>query len=99
VSELDPLIHAPRRLRIMATLDAADTVELAHLRNRMELSASDLSKQMSAVADAGYVRVRKTGKGPGSATWYSLTKPGRRAYRDHIAALRALIDAPVREET
>jgi len=75
-------------------LDATDSVEFAFLQERLELSPSDLSKQMSTLADAGYVRIKKTGQGPGSSTWYSLTRDGRGAYREYVATLRALIDQP-----
>lgn len=79
----------------MTILHATDSVEFAFLQSRLGLSASDLSKQMSALLDAGYAKAKKTGRGPGSATWYSLTRDGARAYRTHVAALRALIEAPI----
>lgn len=92
LAELDALIHAPKRLRIMSILTATDGAEFAFLQERLELTAPDLSKQMSALSDAGYVSVRKTGRGPGSATWYRATKQGRTAFDRHVEALRDLID-------
>lgn len=92
MSTLDPLIHAPKRLRIMAILSTFDHVTFALLQERLDLTAPDLSKQLSALQDAGYVRVRKTGHGPGSKTWVSMTRKGVRAYRQHAAALREVLD-------
>ena len=37
--------------------------EFAFLREVLAISDSDLSKQMSALAEAGYVTVKKTGRG------------------------------------
>lgn len=91
MDELDPLIHAPKRLRVMTVLSTAE-VEFSRLRERLELSAPDLSKQMRQLIDAGYVESRKTGKGPGSTTWYKLTRQGRRAYDDYLSRLRRLLD-------
>ncbi|MFO7291466.1 MAG: transcriptional regulator [Actinomycetes bacterium] len=91
MDELDPLIHAPKRLRIMTVLSTAE-VEFSRLQERLGLSAPDLSKQMRQLVDAGYVEARKTGKGPGSTTWYKLTRQGRRAYDDYLATLRRLLD-------
>lgn len=91
MSELDPLIHPPKRLRIMSLLAATDGIEFAFLRQRLDLSPSDLSKQMSTLEDAGYVKVHKTGRGPGSTTWYRLTRLGRGRYEAHVGALRDLI--------
>lgn len=76
----------------MSILTATDGAEFAFLRERLELTAPDLSMQMSALSDAGYVSVRKTGRGPGSATWYSATKKERTAFEGHVQALRDLID-------
>lgn len=98
MSELDPLIHAPKRLRIMTILHAVESVEFAFLQDRLGLSASDLSKQMSALADAGYAKIKKTGRGPGSTTWFNLTRAGRSAYASHVAALRALLNEPLEAE-
>lgn len=87
---LDPVIHAPKRLRIMSILAAAE-VEFSYLQNRLAVSAPDLSKQMRQLGDAGYVRANKTGMGPGSATWYKLTKEGRAAYERYLEQLRSLV--------
>jgi len=91
---LDPLIHAPKRLRVMTILHATEAVEFQFLKEHLGLSPSDLSKQMSALVDAGYARARKTGKGPGSSTWYRMTREGRNAYEAHVAALKALLNPP-----
>lgn len=93
MSELDPLIHAPKRLRLMAILSTFDHATFALLRDRLELTDPDLSKQLKALQDAGYVRTSKTGRGPGSETWVTMTRGGMKAYRGHVAALREVLDA------
>ncbi len=55
LTSLDPVIHAPKRLAAMAMLDAAESADFTFLREHLGLSDSDLSKQMSALAQAGYV--------------------------------------------
>lgn len=96
LGDLDSVIHAPKRLRAMAILGAAKWVEFSFLREQLEVSDSDLSKQMAALTDAGYAEVKKNGHGRGSTTWFGITSAGRRAFNSHVAALRALVDdAPV----
>ena len=51
-----------------------------------------LSKHISALADAGYVRSRKGVQAGRRTTWIELTSAGRKALREHVAALRQLID-------
>jgi len=89
MTALDPIIHAPKRLRIMAILSTAEA-EFAYLQERLKVTAPDLSKQMRQLVDAGYVKARKTGKGPGSATWYRMTRAGDTAYARYLDQLRAL---------
>lgn len=91
---LDPVIHAPKRLATMALLVSSTSATFAFVRDQLELSDSDLSKQMSALERAGYVSVHKSGRGPGSITTYRVTAAGEAAYRRHLTALRRLIDAP-----
>ena len=92
MAELDPLIHAPARLQAMTTLSAVSEAEFATLRAALEVSDSVLSKHLSALAEAGYVRIRKGALSGRRTTWIALTANGRKALRGHVAALRRLID-------
>jgi DNA-binding MarR family transcriptional regulator len=92
MAELDPLIHAPARLQAMTTLSAVSEAEFATLRAVLEVSDSVLSKHLSALAEAGYVRIRKGVLSGRRTTWIALTAKGRKALRGHVAALRRLID-------
>lgn len=95
IAELDPVIHAPKRLGAMAMLAAAKWVEFSFLREQLDVSDSDLSKQMTALVDAGYASVKKQGHGRSGQTWFAATGAGRNALERHMAALRALVeDAP-----
>lgn len=94
LADLDAVLSAPKRLGIMAMLDAAKSVEFSFLREQLGLSDSDLSKQMSALCDSGYARMRKTGHGRGSTTWFSITSEGKRNFDAHVRALKQLIDDP-----
>ena len=92
MAELDPLIHAPARLQVVTTLSAVSEAEFATLRGVLEVSDSVLSKHISALVDAGYVRTRKGVRAGRRTTWVGLTSAGRDALREHVAALRRLID-------
>ncbi|WP_426563275.1 transcriptional regulator [Angustibacter sp. McL0619] len=89
---LDPLIHAPARLQVVTMLSAVSEAEFATLRAVLDVSDSVLSKHVSALADAGYVRTRKGVRAGRRTTWIGLTSTGRKALREHVAALRQLID-------
>lgn len=87
---LDEVIHAPVRLSIMTTLSGVDDAEFGALRDAVEVSDSVLSRQISTLEVAGYVKVKKGHVGKRPRTWLSLTSTGRRALAQHLAALREI---------
>jgi DNA-binding MarR family transcriptional regulator len=89
---LDEVIHAPVRFSIVASLAGADEAEFSAVRDTVEVSDSVLSRQVSTLEAAGYVKVRKGYVGKRPRTWLSLTATGRAAYGRHLAALRAIAD-------
>ena len=93
MNDIDPVIHAPARLRLCAMLTAVDTARFGTVRDRLGVSDSVLSKHVSALAEAGYVRTTKGSVDGQRATWVALTPRGRTAFAAHVAALRAVIDA------
>ncbi|MEN2789629.1 transcriptional regulator [Sphingomonas oligophenolica] len=86
----DPIIHPPARLQIMAVLATVQDAEFAMLRKTADISDSVLSKHLSALSEAGYVRLRKAAQDGRQRTWASITRAGRAAFRGHVAALQAL---------
>lgn len=90
VADLDPVIHAPKRLSIMALLVSSTSTDFGFLREHLRVSDSDLSKQMSTLVNAGYVHVRKT-RGRGGTSTYSVSQRGAAAFRRHREGLRAIL--------
>jgi DNA-binding MarR family transcriptional regulator len=91
---LDPLIHAPTRLRLLvtlATLDDGDTLSFSRLQDVLNLTAGNLITHLRKLEDAGYIRTDKTGSGAASLTAVALTGSGRAALDAYIAALRGLL--------
>jgi DNA-binding transcriptional ArsR family regulator len=93
IADLDPIIHAPKRLAVMALLAHSDACDFAFVRSHVGISDSDLSKQMSALEKAGYVKITKTGRGRGASTWYRITPAGKTAYTHHVKTLTAIVTA------
>lgn len=89
---LDPVLTSPKRLVAMAVLSRSSTADFSFLRAHLQVSDSDLSKQMSALQAASYVEATKSGRGRGGATTYRITATGRAAYEQHRAVLRAIVE-------
>lgn len=90
--QLNAIIHPANRLRICAMLAAADQVEFSVIQKQLGVSASVLSKQLNYLIDAGYVEQAK-GFNDSRRAWLKLSKYGKLAYREHVAALRAMVAA------
>ena len=91
---LDPLIHAPARLRILVTLAAlndGDALAFTRLQKMLDLTPGNLITHLRKLEDAGYVGVEKTHQGRTPATYVWLTREGRQALEDYTAALRQLL--------
>jgi len=90
-TEFDALIHPPTRLSIVALLAATEWADFKFIRDRLGLSDFALSKQLTTLADAGYVTIRKRFVGKLPRTSARLTRTGREAFNRHVAAIQALI--------
>jgi DNA-binding MarR family transcriptional regulator len=91
-SALDPLIHDPERLRVVATLAAlpdGDALALTRLQGMLGLTPGSLITRLRELDHAGYVRTAKTG-GDRARAIVALTRDGRAALDHYAAVLRRL---------
>ncbi|MFQ6100176.1 MAG: winged helix-turn-helix domain-containing protein [Anaerolineae bacterium] len=94
MDELNPLIHQPTRLRIMAalvSLDEDDKADFAFLRDLLGLTDGNLSVHLQRLEAAGYVAVEKTFVRRRPKTWIWATPEGRDAFVAHVDALEAIV--------
>jgi DNA-binding MarR family transcriptional regulator len=92
--ELDPLIHVPTRLKIVAALAAlpdGDALSFTRLQNMLGLTPGNLIIQLRKLEEAGYLSSEKTGNGPAQKTTVALTRQGRKALDAYTQALRDLL--------
>lgn len=93
---LDPVIHAPARLRIMVTLaalPAGDDLSFTRLQDLIGLTPGNLITHLRKLDDAGYVVTRKDGAGVTARTSVALSHAGRAALERYTTVLRQLLDS------
>ncbi|WP_329105758.1 transcriptional regulator [Micromonospora sp. NBC_01699] len=88
------VIHAPNRLLICALLDSVAEIEFGTVQERLKVSASVLSKHVTVLTESGYVTQRKAVRETRPRVWLRFTPEGRAAYREHVAALQAIVGTP-----
>jgi DNA-binding MarR family transcriptional regulator len=91
VNGLDDVVHQRVRLGILAITHEARKVEFSFLRTTLGLTAGNLSQHLTVLENAGLIAIEKGYEGRRGRTWIQLTKTGRRALHDEIAALKTLI--------
>ena len=94
IPELDPVIHAQARLRVMVALSAlatGDQITFPRLQQLLEMSAGNLSTHLRKLEDADYVQITKAHQRRTPVTYVALTHSGRRALEDYTAVLRRLL--------
>jgi DNA-binding MarR family transcriptional regulator len=92
--QVDPLIHVPTRLKIVATLAAlphGDALSFTRLQHMIGLTPGNLIIHLRKLEDAGYLVGEKATNGTTPRTTVTLTETGRAALAAYTPALRDLL--------
>ncbi len=92
IEQLDPAIHAPARLMILAYLGAVDSADFTFLLTQTGLTRGNLSTHISRLEEAGYVNVKKEFVDRIPRTLYSLSASGQKAVEQYRENMRQVID-------
>ena len=94
MSELDPVIHQPVRLRILSALTAirhGEKLDFVWLRDVLGVTDGNLGSHLLKLEEAGYIEVEKTFVARKPRTLVAVTDKGRAAFQAHVKALKAII--------
>ncbi|MFN2212401.1 MAG: winged helix-turn-helix domain-containing protein [Anaerolineales bacterium] len=81
--EVDPLIHAPSRLKVMTYLYVVDSIDFVFLKRVTGMSWGNLSTHLTKLEEAGYISISKSFQEKKPNTMIQLTDQGRQAFRDY----------------
>jgi DNA-binding transcriptional ArsR family regulator len=91
----DEIVHQSTRLKIMAALNLLErggALEFTRLKTIVSATDGNLGAHLDTLAKANYVEVEKLFVGRRPQTRIKATAIGRRAFRDHVAFLRSILD-------
>jgi len=92
LGDIDQLIHAPARLRIIMMLYVVESLDYVFLKNQTGLSWGNLATHLGRLEDAGYVTVIKGYQGKKPQSQIKLTTRGRDAFRSYKTTLQQILD-------
>jgi DNA-binding MarR family transcriptional regulator len=87
ISDIDPLVHAPTRLKILAYLSIVESADFTFLMRQTGLTRGNLSVNLRKLEEAGYISITKEFVDRIPRTLVRLTDEGRQAiqaYRDNM---------------
>lgn len=88
---LDPVIHAPARLAILAYLYVVESADYIFLMRLTGFTWGNLATHLAKLEEAGYVRIDKKFRDRKPASLVSLTEEGRAAFRAYKGDLREIL--------
>lgn len=94
MAQLNEIIHQTVRLRIVSALAALDPdaqVDFTYLKKLLSLSDGNLGAHLLKLEEAGYLTQEKTFVDRKPRTYLQLTLEGRRAFEQHVIALREIL--------
>lgn len=90
-SGLDDVVHQKARLGILAVLAETEKADFAYLKKLLRLTDGNLGRHIEVLAGSGLVHVEKGYAGRRPRTWVTITRAGRRALDEEMAAIRELL--------
>jgi len=92
LADINQIIHAPARLKILALLYVVTSLDYVFLKNQTELSWGNLATHLKKLEDAGYIRIQKGYQGKKPQSIIQLTAQGRQAFQEYKQALQQVLD-------
>jgi DNA-binding MarR family transcriptional regulator len=91
LDKIDPVIHAPARLKIMTQLYVVDAADATFLVNQTGLTWGNLSTHLGKLEERGYVSAEKGFRGKTPCTMVNLTREGRKAFERYRANMQQVL--------
>lgn len=92
IDDLDPAIHSPARMKILAYLAIVDSADFTYLLNQTGLTRGNLSPNLRRLEEAGYITIQKTFVDRVPRTLICLTDEGREAIGRYNRTMQRVLD-------
>ncbi|MCB0608073.1 MAG: transcriptional regulator [Lewinellaceae bacterium] len=91
IQDLNKAFESRIRLGIMSALMVNDKVDFSTLKELLETTDGNLASHTRALENLEYIKVEKSFVGRKPNTRFSITREGRAAFEQHLAALERML--------
>jgi DNA-binding MarR family transcriptional regulator len=91
IAAIDPTVHAPARLSILALLSVVESADFTFVRNQTGLTGGNLSAHLNKLEAVGYVVVTKEFVNKVPRTLIRLSEEGRAAVQTYRETMRQVL--------
>ena len=91
IDNLNKIFDSRIRLGIMSALMVNTEVNFNELKELLNITDGNLASHLKTLEESEFVKVHKGFIGRKTNTTYSITRPGEKAFTDHITALEIMI--------
>ena len=92
LADIDQIIHAPARLRILMMLYVVESLDYVFLKNQSGLSWGNLATHLGKLEEAEYIKIVKGYQGKKPHSMIELTPQGRSAFQEYKNTFQQLLD-------
>ena len=91
ITTIDPMIHAPARLLILAVLSVVESADFTFVRQQTGLTGGNLSAHLAKLEAAGFVEITKEFVNKVPRTLIRLSAEGRAGIRAYRATMEHVL--------
>lgn len=91
IDKLNKAFESRVRLGIMSILMVNDWVDYKEIKEKLALTDGNLASHITGLEKLEYIEIRKRFVGKKTNTSYTITKLGKKEFKQHINALEKLL--------
>lgn len=92
IASINPTIHAPTRLKVLAYLNIVESADFTFLLNQTQLTRGNLSANLRKLEEVGYIDIKKEFVDRVPRTLIQLSRAGHEALEEYKLNMQLILD-------
>jgi DNA-binding MarR family transcriptional regulator len=92
IESIDPTVHAPTRMKMLAYLNIVESADFTFLLNQTQLTRGNLSANLRKLEEVGYIDIKKEFVERVPRTLIRLSQVGRQALEEYKMNMQLILN-------